>query len=76
MKSAAKVAGERQAFYAELKTLKDYFEAMAPELEVTVREIAANVHKLFEIAERYDAEPQDAGMYMALAKIRGTSVPD
>ncbi len=43
MKSAAKVAGERQAFYAELETLKDHFEAMAPELEVTVRDPALGV---------------------------------
>jgi len=34
--------------------------------------IDANVRKLFEIAERYGVDPQDAGMYMALTKIMGT----
>ena len=29
------------------------------------------MRKLFEIAERYDADPQDAGMYMALSKDQG-----
>ena len=33
--------------------------------------IAANVRRLFEIARRYGADPQDAGMYMALSRIRG-----
>ena len=33
--------------------------------------IAANVRRLFEIAQRYGADPQDAGMYMALSRIRG-----
>jgi glutamate dehydrogenase/leucine dehydrogenase len=47
----------------------------AEEAKILAREkITANVRKLFEIAERYEAEPQHAGMYMALAKIRGTSV--
>ena len=32
--------------------------------------IAANVRRLFEIAQRYGADPQDAGMYMALRRIR------
>lgn len=36
--------------------------------------IAANVRELFLLAERHAADPQDAGMYMALAKIKGTSV--
>ena len=34
---------EPQAFYAELNALQDYFEAMAPELEVTVRDPALGV---------------------------------
>ena len=47
----------------------------AEEAKTLAREkIATNVRKLFEIIERYDASPQDAGMYMALSKIRGTSV--
>ena len=33
--------------------------------------IAANVRRLFEVAHRYGADPQDAGMYMALSRIRG-----
>ena len=32
--------------------------------------ITANVRRLFEIAQRYGADPQDAGMYMALTRIR------
>src|SRR4249919_3498068 len=43
MNTPADIATERQAFYAELKTLRDYFEAMAPELEVTVRDSALGV---------------------------------
>ena len=39
------------------------------------QKIAANVRELFEVAERYDADPQHVGMYMALAKIKGTSTP-
>lgn len=35
--------------------------------------IAANVRRLFGIAQRYGADPQDAGMYMALSRIRGDS---
>ncbi|HTS51938.1 MAG TPA: Glu/Leu/Phe/Val dehydrogenase dimerization domain-containing protein [Burkholderiales bacterium] len=47
----------------------------AEEAKALTREkIAANVRELFEIAERYGAEPQDAGLYMALAKIRDTSM--
>jgi glutamate dehydrogenase (NAD(P)+) len=47
----------------------------AEEAKALAREkITANVRKLFEIAERHDADPQDAGMYMALSRIRGTSV--
>ena len=38
---------------------------------LTRAKITANVRKLFELAERYDADPQHAGMYMALGKIRG-----
>src|SRR5215470_9400508 len=34
---------EREAFYAELKALKDYFEATPPELEVTARDPALGV---------------------------------
>ena len=33
--------------------------------------IAANVRRLFELAQRYGADPQDAGMHMALSRIRG-----
>src|SRR6202165_2409847 len=43
MKTAAASVIERQAFYAELKTLEDHFEAMAPELEVTLRDSALGV---------------------------------
>jgi glutamate dehydrogenase (NAD(P)+) len=43
---------------------------------LTRDKITANVRKLFEIAERYHADPQDAGMYMALTKIRGRPVGD
>lgn len=39
---------------------------------LTRAKITANVRTLFEIAERYSADPQDAGMYMALGKIRGS----
>ena len=34
---------EREAFYAELKVLKDYFGATPPELEATVRDPALGV---------------------------------
>jgi glutamate dehydrogenase (NAD(P)+) len=34
---------EQQTFYAELKALSDFFEAMQPELEVTVRDSALGV---------------------------------
>ena len=45
----------------------------AEEAKALAREkITANVRKLFEIAERYGADPQDAGMYIALGKIRGS----
>ena len=37
------------------------------------QKITTNVRKLFEIAERCDAEPQHAGLSMALLKIRDTS---
>jgi glutamate dehydrogenase (NAD(P)+) len=48
----------------------------AEEAKTLTREkIAANVRKLFEIAERYDADPQHAGLYLALAKIKGTALP-
>lgn len=48
----------------------------AEEAKALTREkIAANVRELFAIAERYRAEPQHAGLYMALAKIRETSGP-
>jgi len=43
MKASTTAAGDRQAFYAELKRLQDHFEAMQPELEVTVRDPALNV---------------------------------
>jgi glutamate dehydrogenase (NAD(P)+) len=44
----------------------------AEEAKTLAREkIAANVRELFGIVERYGASPQDAAMYMALAKIRG-----
>jgi glutamate dehydrogenase (NAD(P)+) len=46
----------------------------AEEAKALAREkISTNVRKLFEIAERYGADPQDAGMYMALAQIVGTA---
>ena len=40
---------------------------------LTRQKINANVRKLFELAERCDAEPQHAGLYMALTKIRDSS---
>jgi glutamate dehydrogenase (NAD(P)+) len=40
---------------------------------LTREKIAANVRELFAIAERYHAEPQHAGLYMALAKIKESS---
>jgi len=40
---------------------------------LTRQKITGNVRKLFEFAERCDAEPQHAGLYMALMKIRDTS---
>jgi glutamate dehydrogenase (NAD(P)+) len=40
---------------------------------LTREKIAANVRTVFEIAGRYDCEPQHAAMYMALARIRDTS---
>src|ERR1700675_3229337 len=43
MKSAAAGTSERQAFYAELTALKEYFDGMAPELEVTIRDPALGV---------------------------------
>jgi glutamate dehydrogenase (NAD(P)+) len=47
----------------------------AEEAKALAREkITANVRKLFDIVERCDAGPQDAAMYMALSKIRGTAV--
>jgi glutamate dehydrogenase (NAD(P)+) len=47
----------------------------AEEAKALAREkISANVRKLFEIVERYDADPQDAGIYMALSKIRGAAL--
>ncbi len=47
----------------------------AEEAKALAREkITANVRKLFEIVERHDADPQDAGLYMALSKIKGSSV--
>jgi glutamate dehydrogenase (NAD(P)+) len=47
----------------------------AEEAKALAREkIAANVRELFEIAERHEADPQDAGMYMALRRIRGGPV--
>jgi glutamate dehydrogenase/leucine dehydrogenase len=46
----------------------------AEEAKILTREkIAANVRRLFEVAERYAADPQHAGMYMALARIRDTA---
>jgi glutamate dehydrogenase/leucine dehydrogenase len=48
----------------------------AEEAKALTREkIAANVRELFAIAERCHAEPQHAGLYMALAKIKETSGP-
>src|SRR2546421_5243755 len=41
--SNAMGTSEQQAFYAELKSLTDFFEAMQPELEVTVRDPALGV---------------------------------
>ncbi len=38
---------------------------------LTREKIAANVRTMFEIAERNEAQPQEAGMYMALEKILG-----
>lgn len=43
MKTAAYVANDREQFYAELESLKDYFDAMTPELEATVRDPALGV---------------------------------
>ncbi len=40
---------------------------------LTREKIAANVRELFAIAQRHQAEPQHAGLYMALAKIGQTS---
>jgi glutamate dehydrogenase (NAD(P)+) len=40
---------------------------------LTREKIAANVRELFAIAERHHAEPQHAGLYMALAKIMESS---
>jgi glutamate dehydrogenase (NAD(P)+) len=46
----------------------------AEEAKALVREkIAANVRTLFEIAGHYDADPQDAGLHMALSKIKGAA---
>ena len=43
----------------------------AEEAKALTREkIAANVRKVFEIAERYNCEPQHAALYLALARIR------
>jgi len=39
--------------------------------ELAREKISFNVRRLFEIAQRYRADPQDAGMYMALSRIRG-----
>jgi glutamate dehydrogenase (NAD(P)+) len=38
MKQPTDLASDRQTFYAELKSLQAFFEAMRPELEVTVRD--------------------------------------
>jgi glutamate dehydrogenase (NAD(P)+) len=47
----------------------------AEEAKSLAREkIAANVRKVFEIAERYDCEPQHAALHLALSRIRETSV--
>ncbi len=40
---------------------------------LTREKIAANVRKVFEIAERHDCEPQHAALYLALTRIRDTS---
>jgi glutamate dehydrogenase (NAD(P)+) len=40
---------------------------------LTRDKIAANVRKVFEIAERHDCEPQHAALYLALTRIRETS---
>ncbi len=46
----------------------------AEEAKTLTREkIAANVRKVFEIAERHNCEPQDAALYLALTRIRETS---
>jgi len=44
----------------------------ADEAKALTREkIAANVRQLFELTDRYDCEPQQAALYMALRRIRG-----
>jgi glutamate dehydrogenase/leucine dehydrogenase len=41
------------------------------EAKILTREkIAANVRKVFEIAERHSCEPQHAALYLALSRIR------
>ncbi len=46
----------------------------AEEAKSLAREkIATNVRKVFELAERYDCEPQHAALHLALSRIRETS---
>lgn len=62
-------AGGVIAAFVELtsSSLRKVEEAKA----LTHSKIAANVRRLFDIVERYECEPQEAAMYMALSAIRG-----
>jgi glutamate dehydrogenase/leucine dehydrogenase len=46
-------------------------DKVAEAKRMTREKIAANVSAMFELAERCGAEPQEAGLYMALSRIKG-----
>jgi glutamate dehydrogenase (NAD(P)+) len=57
------------AAFVELTSGSD--DKVAEAKRMTREKIAANVRAMFELAARCGAEPQEAGLYMALSRIKG-----
>ncbi|MEO8009678.1 MAG: Glu/Leu/Phe/Val dehydrogenase, partial [Betaproteobacteria bacterium] len=65
------IANPGGAIAAFVELTSNGTDKVAEAQRMTREKIAANVRALFAIAQRCEAEPQHAGLYIALRRIKG-----
>jgi glutamate dehydrogenase (NAD(P)+) len=68
------IANPGGAIAAFVELTSEGTDKVAQAKRLAREKIAANVRALFELAQRYGCEPQDAGMYLALTRIVDAAV--